>query len=160
MVELKGWVTEVTGTGPGARGVSVGVFMLGGMTPWTLSAIEDALRTSWAADTCSPDDVARDSWTSDNPAWGHCDITALVVNDLFGGDLMVGEVYSGRERQGYHWWNRLPTGVEIDLTADQFRKGQRVTPGRVVRRPTSRPSNRFEEYQILLGRTLIKLDLG
>ncbi|WP_107064023.1 YunG family protein [Streptomyces mutabilis] len=24
---------------------------------------------------------------------GHCDITAPVVNDIFGGDLMVGEVH-------------------------------------------------------------------
>ncbi|WP_456114964.1 YunG family protein [Streptantibioticus cattleyicolor] len=65
------------------------------MTPWTLTAIERALRASWAADTCSPDDLARAPWSPGNPAWGHCDITALLVNDLLGGDLVCGEVRLG-----------------------------------------------------------------
>ena len=47
-------------------------------------AAPDVMRASWAADTCSPDDLARAGWHPDNPAWGHCDITALLVNDLFG----------------------------------------------------------------------------
>jgi hypothetical protein len=51
----------------------------------TLTDIEHALRACWAADTCSPDDLVRAGWSSGNPAWGHCDVTALVVRDLFGG---------------------------------------------------------------------------
>src|SRR4051812_10600732 len=59
---------------------------------WTHSQLAQAVRSVWAADTCSPDDVARAGWSPGNPAWGHCDITALVVNDFLGGDLMLGEV--------------------------------------------------------------------
>ncbi len=113
------------------------------MIPWTLTDITEAVRASWAADTCSPDDLARDGWSSDNPSWGHCDITALVVNDFFGGGLMVGEVHLEGEGHGHHWWNRLPSGIEIDLTLEQFRLGQVVTGGRAVRRPTGRPAPRW-----------------
>ncbi|MCT2592739.1 hypothetical protein LHJ74_22970 [Streptomyces sp. N2-109] len=51
------------------------------MAPWTLHEIDLALRASWSADTCSPDDAARESWHHGSPSWGHCDITALFVHD-------------------------------------------------------------------------------
>src|ERR1700712_5225823 len=87
-----------------------------GVIPWTQPRLADALRDVWAADTCSPDDVERAGWSPENPAWGHCDITALIVNDIFGGDLMMGEVHLAGEQHGYHWWNRLEDGREVDLT--------------------------------------------
>ncbi|MEV6140187.1 hypothetical protein AB0L63_29910 [Nocardia sp. NPDC051990] len=127
------------------------------MTVWDLLGIDKALRTSWAADTCSVDDLARAEWQADNPAWGHCDITALIVNDVFGGDLMVGEVMLGVEQQGFHWWNRLPTGVELDLTRDQFRLGQVVTAARVVERPSGRLPRRWDEYLLLRQRVIGRL---
>jgi len=123
------------------------------MIPWNLLTLDDALRASWAADTCSPDDLARAGWQPNNPAWGHCDVTALVVNDIFGGDLMVGEVHCGGEQHGFHWWNRLPSGVELDLTREQFRDGQTVTAARVVERPPG-PLRRWEEYLLLRERVI------
>ncbi|WP_280395152.1 YunG family protein [Nocardia brasiliensis] len=121
------------------------------MSSFTLDVIEQALRSSWAADTCSPDDVARAAWDFGNPAWGHCDITALVVQDVFGGDLMLGDVYLVEEQRGYHWWNRLPDGAEVDLTLEQFRLGETVTNGRVVR-PVGPLRRRVEEYELLRRR--------
>jgi hypothetical protein len=117
------------------------------MTPWTFAEIERAIRASWAADTCSPDDMTRAGWQPDNPAWGHCDVTALVVHDIFGGDLVMGEVFVGAEQQGYHWWNRLASGVDLDLTREQFRRGQTVVGARVRRRPPGRLPRRHEEYE-------------
>ncbi|GAA0941330.1 YunG family protein [Actinocorallia libanotica] len=129
------------------------------MRPWSLLEIDQALRTSWAADTCSPDDAERAPWTTENPAWGHCDITALVVHDLLGGELMVGDVYSaGGLPQGYHWWNRLGSGVELDMTREQFREGQEVVGARVVERPRHRRHRRGEEYGVL--RTRVSALLG
>jgi hypothetical protein len=87
-----------------------------------------------------------------NPARGQCDITALVVNDLFGGDLMMGEVYLGAEQRGYHWWNRLSTGLEVDLTREQFRHGETITAIRVVPRPTGPTRYRWDEYLLLRRR--------
>ncbi|WP_229071040.1 hypothetical protein [Actinoplanes sp. DH11] len=122
------------------------------MPTWTLSEIETAVRAGWAADTCSPDDVERAAWEPGNPAWGHCDITALLLNDLLGGDLVLGEVHLDGERHGFHWWNRLPGGLEIDLTREQFRRGQTITAARVVERPPGRPRRRAEEYELLRSR--------
>jgi MmyB-like transcription regulator ligand binding domain len=43
-----------------------------------------------------------------NPAWGHCDVTALVLHDLLGGDLVLGEVHLNGEQHGYHWFGADP----------------------------------------------------
>ena len=51
---------------------------------YTLVQLEQAIRQSWSPDTVDPDD----GWSADNPARGHCDVTALVVQDLVGGELM------------------------------------------------------------------------
>lgn len=125
--------------------------MLADVTPWNLLVLDKALRACWAADTCSPDDLDRAGWQTENPAWGQCDITALVVNDIFGGDLMVGDVHLDGEQHGFHWWNRLSSGVELDLTREQFRLGQTVTVGRVVKRPPG-PLRRYKEYFLLRER--------
>ncbi|MFD7977035.1 hypothetical protein [Streptomyces sp. NPDC059071] len=126
-----------------------------GPATWSLLDIDAALRASWAADICSPDD--QDEWRADNPAWGHCDITALVVNDLLGGDLVVGEVYRDGAQRGYHWWNRLPSGIELDLTREQFRDGQVVTAARLVERPPGPLPRRWEEYLLLRERVAAHL---
>jgi hypothetical protein len=122
-----------------------------GMNPLTLLDLDRALRDSWALDTCSPDDVP--DWRPQNPACGHCDITSLVVNDAFGGDLLCGEValHDGTPR-GYHWWNRLPSGVEFDLTREQFQDGQTITVPRVIVRPPGPLAHRWEEYLLLRER--------
>lgn len=54
-------------------------------------------------------------WSTTNPAWGQCAVTALVVQDLFGGVVLRGFV-NGIE----HYWNRLPNETEVDLTRAQF----------------------------------------
>jgi hypothetical protein len=128
------------------------------MTVWSLLDLDRALRASWAADTCSPDDVAREPWSPGNPSWGHCDISALLVHDLFGGDLVVGEVDLAGERQGHHWWNALPSGIQLDVTHEQFRRGQRVTGARRVVRPPGPLPHRWEEYLRLRERVARHLD--
>lgn len=121
-------------------------------TPVTLSGIDAALRAAWSADTCSPDDLERTPWSAENPAWGHCDITALLVHDLFGGVLLCGDVRSSAgEQQGHHWWNRLPSGLELDLTREQFILGQQISTPRTVIRPPG-PLRRQAEYELLWRR--------
>src|SRR5438105_11982 len=41
-----------------------------------------ALRLSWSPET------AR-QWTAENPAAGQCNVTALLVHELFGGELLM-----------------------------------------------------------------------
>src|SRR6185436_8318353 len=67
-----------------------------------------------------------------SPLAGHCGIVAVVVQGLFGGEIIEGSYRSSR-----HYWNRLPDGREIDMTSCQF-GGDGINkiakqPGRVLR---------------------------
>src|SRR5919197_5108318 len=94
---------------------------------FTLAELEQAIRESWSLDTS--DDPGE--WSPANAGRGQCDITSLVVQDLLGGDLLAAEVYSDGERVEAHMWNRLASGIEVDLTRDQFRSGQVLGEPRV-----------------------------
>ncbi|SFW85432.1 YunG family protein [Amycolatopsis australiensis] len=118
------------------------------MKTWTLAEIERAVRRSWGADTCAPED--RPAWHPGNPARGQCGVTALVLNDLLGGDLVRGEVHADGRRTDFHWWNRL-AGVEIDLTREQFTAGEVVVPATVVARQP-KLKRLVTEYELLRGR--------
>jgi hypothetical protein len=123
---------------------------------WTLTDLEQAVRTSWGADTCDP--VDRADWHPGNPARGQCGVTALVLNDLLGGDLVLGEVHVAGERTGIHYWNRFGTDLEVDLTRDQFRPDESVVGGQVVARPDGPPRRCREEYELMRARVLARLD--
>ena len=84
-----------------------------------------------------------------DPARGQCGATALVVQDLLGGDLVVGEVFVGSERLGVHYWNRLENGEILDLTRAQFVEGETVTGVRTIRRPPGLPRHGAEAYLLL-----------
>lgn len=68
------------------------------------------LHKSWSAET------AAGEWSQENPSLNQCAVTALVVQDLFGGDLLRCEMTNGNS----HYWNRLPDGTELDLSKEQF----------------------------------------
>lgn len=121
----------------------------------SLAEIDRAVRGGWGADTCDPADLA--DWHPGNPARGQCGATALVLHDLFGGDLVLGEVHIDGERTGYHWWNRFAGGVDVDLTREQLRPEEVLTPGTVVKRPAGPPRRGREQYEILRARVLARL---
>jgi hypothetical protein len=116
------------------------------MPTWTLSEIEAAVRSSWGPDTCfaSADYMARGSG---QPSRGQCGTTALTIQDLLGGDLMVADVeYEGRV-EGVHYWNVMPGGVELDLTRDQFAPDESLVNQRRVtggRNPSSAGEQSFQ----------------
>ncbi|MEU7581292.1 hypothetical protein AB0B50_27235 [Streptomyces sp. NPDC041068] len=125
------------------------------MTPLLLTDIEAAVRDSWGADTTTPEH--RPHWTTDNPARDQCGVTALVLHDLLGGDLLRGEVHVDGVQTDFHWWNRIGQGYEIDLTREQFAPEEIVTEGTVVVRPPEIRRCR-EEYELLRARVLRRLD--
>lgn len=114
------------------------------------------LRASWGADTCDPHDLH--DWHPGNPARGQCGVTALIVQDLLGGDLVLGEVFVGDVRVGYHYWNRLPDGSDVDLTADQFHPWEAVVGAQVQQRPPGPPRRCRQEYELLRRRVLSAVD--
>lgn len=84
-------------------------------------SIEDlygALGRSWAKETSAD----PDGWSKDNPAWGQCAVTALVVQDYLGGELLRVQA-SGPGFNWGHYWNRLPSGLVVDFTQRQFPLG-------------------------------------
>jgi hypothetical protein len=64
----------------------------------------------WTADTS-----AEEEWRPEVPEAGHCAVTALLLQDLFGGELRRA-LANGVS----HYWNRLPDGRTVDLTRVQF----------------------------------------
>ncbi len=132
---------------------------IGRMTVYLLTDIEQAVRSSWSAETCTPE--YRDRWTPDNPARDQCGVTAMVLNDLLGGELVRGEVHVDGVRTDFHWWNRLGAGVEVDLTREQFGPEESVVGGDVIVRPPVTEWARLqEEYLLLRDRVMGRLGAG
>jgi hypothetical protein len=128
---------------------------------FTLAQLEQAVRDSWSLDTADEDD----GWTPENPSRGQCDVTTLVVHDLVGGDLLAADVYLDGERIEAHMWNRLVSGIDVDLTRDQFRRGEVIGEPRVIQRtpaiadPAHPRYNRYEAYLVLSDRVRRRLGL-
>lgn len=117
------------------------------------------IRSNWSLDTCDPVDV--NDWSPENPSRGQCGVTALVLHDLLGGDLLTAEVLRpDGSRQGFHSWNRLAGGIEIDLTREQFASTEVVQLPRIVVRPSGLPSRCHEQYLNLRGAVFDELGLS
>ncbi|MFC3985581.1 YunG family protein [Streptosporangium jomthongense] len=116
----------------------------------SVELLRPLLRAAWGPDTCDP--VGREQWRPDNPARSQCGTTALVVQDLLGGDLILGEVHVDGAKAWNHYWNRLPDGTEVDFTSDQFGSGEVVVGGHVQHRPPGPPRRCREQYELLRQR--------
>jgi hypothetical protein len=85
----------------------------------TLGDVEQAIRASWCRETsCEAD------WSEAHPARGQCDVTALLVRELLRGEILVANVLLSGRRIDRHAWNRLPSGLTLDLTREQFVCGE------------------------------------
>ena len=114
---------------------------MSGVTPEALRAM---LPCCWSAET-SP------GWRSDNPARGQCDVTALVVQALLGGEILKTPL-----PEGWQFYNRI-AGIRHDLTAAQF-----ATPPDYHDLPSSRTEalarTRPEQLRILTERVSAALE--
>lgn len=125
----------------------------------TRQRIEAAVRAAWALDTCDPVDAA--DWSVANPARGQCGSTALTINDLLGGELLVAEVLrTDGTRQGVHYWNRLPDGTEIDLTREQLVSHEVIQEPRTLTRPPGLPRRAAGQYVTMRQRVCRALGLA
>lgn len=71
--------------------------------------LKNVLLSSWSLASSS-------IWRSDNPAKGQCGVTALVVNDLLGGQILKTKL-----SEGWHFYNVIERN-RYDFTASQFSK--------------------------------------
>lgn len=81
---------------------------------YKLLRLHDALEHSWDADTCA--EWEREKWSSCLPAFGQCTVTALVVQDIFGGKIVKDSVND-------HFWNVFEDGTEADLSREHLPQG-------------------------------------
>ena len=77
-----------------------------------IEELKQLLIGSWNLETCSKGLI--DKWNKENPSLGQCAITALIVNDFFGGKIMRCMASSGS-----HYYNLINNQI-IDLTVEQF----------------------------------------
>ena len=75
--------------------------------PAAIAEFARRLAKAWSLDTSS-------RWSAARPALGQCSVTALVVQDVFGGELL-----KTRVGDAWHFYN-LIDGSRFDLTAEQF----------------------------------------
>lgn len=75
------------------------------------TTVRDALHRVWSLETAK-------QWTPDCPAAGQCNVTAVVIQEMFGGEILQtalpddwGDVI--------HFYNRID-GRVVDLTDSQF----------------------------------------
>jgi hypothetical protein len=88
----------------------------------TLPELDAAVRAAWSRETAEDPSL----WSEDNPAIEHCGVTSLVVRELLGGEILVAGVVKDGRRVCRHAWNRLPSGLALDLTREQFRDGEEL----------------------------------
>jgi hypothetical protein len=123
--------------------------------PIAVDELRSHFLAAWGADTCYPH--MSEEWSRENPSRDQCGMTALVVQDILGGELIIAQVHVDGSQIGHHYWNRLPDGSEIDLTADQFRPDEEIVGAQVIVRPPDAPRYHREQYELLRGRVLESL---
>jgi len=112
--------------------------------------LQAAIEEAWARETSAD----GENWSEQNPAWGQCAVTALIVQDKLGGELLrttVGQIS--------HYFNRLADGNELDLTRKQFGVGAELGEVTVRERKyvLSFPDTR-QRYGLLKQRLTVSLN--
>lgn len=119
----------------------------------THNDIYDRLRRCWSADTSSD----PDHWEQANPAWGQCAVTACLVQDILGGDILWTMAICPDGREYSHYFNMLPKGVVFDATRQQFPRGTIFAPDGGIPRTQSGSGKDFgntREYVLSYQATL------
>lgn len=117
-----------------------------------LEKIKPRIRSAWSQDTTSPS--CQKIWSRENPAQGQCAVTALLIQDLLGGELLRTKVPG----HGSHYYNRLPSGDTTDLTAEQFPPETDIPQGEprdreyVLNSPGAVVARTNERYELLKNR--------
>lgn len=110
----------------------------------------DLFSRCWRRDTS----YDPEHWSPQNPAWGQCAVTALIIQDLLGGALLRAQI-NGIE----HYWNQLPE-FELDITRQQFRHVKTATAAQELSREFvlsfADTVRRYHRLQKLVGEALTK----
>lgn len=76
-------------------------------------SLSENLKKAWCRATAHPS--YQKNWTKNNPSYGQCCVTALLIQDLYGGNICECKVQNKK-----HYVNITPNGELLDFTAKQF----------------------------------------
>ncbi|WP_428239511.1 YunG family protein [Gynuella sp.] len=113
-----------------------------------------ALQDSWSLESTEE----PENWTPSNPSRGQCGISSLIINDYFGGKLVLWKVFVGEDQVGFHYSNELPDGTPFDSTGDQFWESEELKEPSAFVRPDKSPKNGAERYKALAKLVRKKLE--
>jgi len=77
--------------------------------------LREVLEDAWSLDSAS-------QWSLENPANGQCNVTAVVIQELFGGVIL-----RTRYPNFWHYYNQID-GNRVDLTDSQFSRPDARVP--------------------------------
>lgn len=120
---------------------------VGGEEFMDINLLAEALRKSWSKETCYL--PYQKDWSIQNPAFGQCAVTALIVQDYFGGKILYCKHF-------HHYWNQLPNGEEIDLTRSQFGNEVKLCVDAIVSREEILESDSAKKVKTLERYLLLK----
>lgn len=114
-----------------------------------LKELRSKFEKSWSRDTCWHKAVFHPKL----PSGGQCFVTSMIVQDIFGGDLIQG-IVKQKDGKMTHFWNRFPDGREFDFTSDQFVGGDGIHrhPLAVESNKFASPNRKSKRYLILKNR--------
>lgn len=93
------------------------------LSPFDIKRLEKTFEASWSKKTVHPNHMLN--WSAKNKALGQCAVTVLLIQDIYGGDLMY-------DRKNDHFWNMLPDGSQQDFSRTQFQR-ERVLEGKKIK---------------------------
>ena len=114
------------------------------------SDLELALGESWNSETS----LDVNNWTKANPAWGQCAVTALIVNDYLGGEIVWASARLPDGKELSHYFNKI-NNEEKDFTRKQFPEGTQVPTGV----PKTKQFSSTREYVLSFEATRIRYEL-
>ena len=79
----------------------------------TLEDLFEVVRECWCSETAYPS--CQEDWVPEDPTYGQCAITAMLVHDMFGGSIHRIWV----DDNWTHYFNKVD-GQYVDLTSEQF----------------------------------------
>jgi hypothetical protein len=116
----------------------------------TLEQLKVALEQSWSRETT----YFPDRWSAASPSTGQGAVTALVVQDYLGGEILR-TMFNGQS----YYLNELPDGSEVNLTAAQFRADAVfTTPARSTREHVLGTPATVARYKLLKERVVVALE--
>jgi|SRR3989338_4393055 len=121
-----------------------------------IEGLEQILKRASAKNTCWPG--CADAWSEENPAWGHCAMYTLFVNEYIGGKILSANAHLPDGKVIPHYFNSIPFSIaknhDFDFSASQFPSGTSFKGRDNVSREyvLSLPDKEAERYRVFRQR--------